>query len=362
MEIIIDKFYNKLEKYKEEYSEKFLNLKLKKIFADESLKIEINNISKFMITMDKKILQEEIFTQEEFSYFNIMKQKFSLEKFNLFLEKNGIKSKELLKEYFFAYLGSVLIVSYFGKVKKIDLFEKIIFLWIFVDNISDNQQKYNKKDKLNNLFCFFKEKIYNKESSEVLNYFDNLKEDNLIVFIKELYEILEKDERVKFFEAAEKLLEFSYSKKGLQEEKNKKGKEILVTTILKTFFTFQLLYFILHKKDTQKNLNQVYILSLITQLADDIIDIKKDVEENSNTLITNSTKEERSIIILIIFELVITKKSSLNKFLIFSIFYGVNENKDCYEKSFFEEIKNVLGLDLYNSKFINFETFNNFII
>lgn len=356
MENVVDRFYNKFLKYKEQYNRDFLENKIKKIFNETTLK---NKISYFLIynsTLDENILSERIFSNDEKEYFLRMKKEFSVKEFKDILLKNNINKDIYLKEYFQSYVAIGSVMLRFGKITDISLFKKIIYLWILVDNITDDPEIKDKKSLLKNVFLFFETLIYKKKELEILEFFDSNKEDFIISIFKQIYEKLEPLKRVSFFDCTKDLFQFSYSHEGLKKEKNSKDKELIRISMMKTFYSFRIFSYCLEKGKENVPKEEYFTTSLMLQLIDDLIDLKKDIEEGSNTFITRASLKERTIIILIIIEIEMSKKREMEKYII-SIFLALIENKDLFEKDLFDVLKEALQIDLYSDKFKNTSEF-----
>lgn len=344
MEIIIDTFYNKFLNYKEKYNYEFLKEKISNFLKDTETKEKVFKYLEFNKTLDENFLLSDVFSKEEKETFFHIKSGFSMEKFKIFLKKLKISSRELEKEYFQSYVGFSSMMVKFGLLNNIEIADKILYLWVLVDNISDNPELKEKKYLLKNIYCFFQSEIY-KNKEKMIQFFKKYDEDYIIKIFSDLYYLLEDSKRLDFFKTSKKLFDFSYTKEALKKEKNKSPKDLLKIAMVKTLKSLNIFSFCLKKEEKLFTKEEYFLNSLILQLADDMIDLSKDLQEGSHTFVTNCTIRERSVLFLVIMEINLKQKIDKDKYISF-LFLSLIENKDLFEKDLFSCIKEVTKIDL----------------
>jgi len=352
---IIDSFYNKFLDYKENYSNDFMKEKIKDFLRNTETKEKVFRYLDFNKTLDKKKFFSENFSKKEKEIFFKLKESFSLEDFSDFLSKLGISSSELEKEYFQSYVGFSAMIFRFGESSNLKIAKNILFLWVLVDNISDNPELKDKKSLLKNVFIFFETKVY--ESTEnMCDFFKKNNNDHIINLFSELFYLLEDCKRVDFFKTAKKLFEFSYTKEALKKEKNSSPKDLLKISMMKTFKSVNIFSFCLEKREKLFSKEEYYLNSLLLQLIDDLIDLGKDLKEGSNTFVTNCTIKERTVLFLVIMTIQLKEKKEMEKYIV-SLFLALIENRHLYEEEFIFYIKDITNIDLNEGGYKNTKEF-----
>jgi hypothetical protein len=279
--------------------------------------------------------------------------------FQEFIEKYNLPEK-YFKEYYYAAFSGIFILI-FGKIKKFELYDIIIRLWILVDNIFDNKEEGNCFSNLKKeIFELFKI-ILDKEKRIV--FLERESNSPIIECFKNIEEMKMSDKKknglyMRFY----KLFQFSYKKEGIEEQENSIGKSdfnILVNCCLKTKKAMDIFFYAIDYKKKKEDAYKIYHMSLIIQLLDDLMDIKKDKLENKITIFNRSESENtRNAVRLFQF----IKNSPIIQNSNFQIFYEglilffIDFNADFFEQNIIEKIRkgcNFMDLKHYNLKEID---------
>jgi len=191
-----------------------------------------------------------------------------------------------------------------GKVKNFILLEKIFKIWIVADNLSDFSliDKNKSSSLIQQLSPFFTKKLY--LHSEIKNNFLLNTQNPIIQCLKEIDELdINNDLKILIFKRLGKLYKLSYSIKGKKNDiliknekklikyaclKSRKSLDIFILAIDLNENEFN---YILRKDFNQEFFLKLYNLSLAIQLLDDLLDIRKDIQDNCNSIFTTSDKK-----------------------------------------------------------------------
>ena len=224
--------------------------------------------------------------------------------FNDFIKKYEIiNDNHFLKEYFIACFVPIMLYP-IGKVKNFILLEKIFKIWIVADNLSDFSliDKNKSSSLIQQLSPFFTKKLY--LHSEIKNNFLLNTQNPIIQCLKEIDELdINNDLKILIFKRLGKLYKLSYSIKGKKNDfliknekklikyaclKSRKSLDIFILAIDLNENEFN---YILRKDFNQEFFLKLYNLSLAIQLLDDLLDIRKDIQDNCNSIFTTSDKK-----------------------------------------------------------------------
>lgn len=229
--------------------------------------------------------------------------------FNDFLkEREEINNNYFLKEYFIACFVPFMLLP-LGKIENMVLYEKVMKIWIIFDNIADGiyvDKKYRERI-LKESAPFFKLKLYLvKEERE--KFYRGCDKNPIIECFEEIDRKCQNEEiRRNVFGKLRKLYKFSYSKKN-KEELVKNGeaseKKLLKYTCLKNRKSIDIIICCLELGEKERSylnrevwneeyMEKYYNVSLMIQLLDDVLDIRKDMLEGGRSIFTQGTKNEK---------------------------------------------------------------------
>jgi hypothetical protein len=267
--------------------------------------------------------------------------------FQEFIEKYNLPQK-YFKEYYYAVFSGLFILI-FGKIKNFKLYDVIVRLWILVDNILDNQDEGNYFDNLKKEIFELSKNILNKEKR--LEFLKKTNDSPIIDCFKNIEEIKISDKKknglyMRFY----KFFEFSYKKGGygsIIESKNedtieKCDFEILVNSCLKTKKALDIFFYAIDYQKKKEDAYKIFHMSLIIQLLDDLMDIRKDKLEMKTTIFNRGEIENTKNAIKL-FQFVknsqFIKDSSFQIFYEGLIFFFIDFNAEFFEKSFIQKIR-----------------------
>lgn len=276
--------------------------------------------------------------------------------FKEFIEKYNLPQKYFKEYYYAAFSGLFLLI--FGKIKNFRLYDRIVRLWILVDNIFDDK---NENDYLNN----FKKQIF--ELSKIildkykrLEFFKKYNDNPIVECFKNIEEIKISDKKknglyMRFY----KLFEFSYKKESDEENIEKSEFDILTNSCLKTKKAMDIFFYSINYKKKKEDAYKIYHMSLIIQLMDDLMDIRKDKLEGKITIF-NRNKDENTKNAIRLFQFI--KNSKIINDYGFNIFYEallilfIDFNAEFFEQKMIDKIRtdcNYMDLKYYNLKEID---------
>jgi len=205
--------------------------------------------------------------------------------FKEFIKKYNLPEK-YFKEYYYASFSG-LFVLIFGKIKNFRLFDIIVKLWIIVDNIFDYVKDFGEIGLLwkKNVYDFFVGGAFlNREKR--MDFFMKSGGGPIIECFKNIEE-LKMSEKLKdgLYMRFYKLFMFSYSIED-DNDNDKSEFEILKKSCLKTKKALDIFFYTIDYKKKKEDTYKILHLSLIIQLLDDLMDIRKDIQEGNKTIFT----------------------------------------------------------------------------
>lgn len=290
--------------------------------------------------------------------------------FQEFIKKYNLPEKYFKEYYYAAFSG--LFVLIFGKIKDFRLYDTIVRLWILVDNMFDCENENDiqlKKDVCN---FFMNSQFLNKEMR--MEFLNNSKSSPIVDCMKVIEEIKMTEKRknglyIRFY----KLFKFSYKSGGYGtkiESLNGKGDdfEILKNSCLKTKKALDIFFYAIDYQKKKEDAYKIFHVSLIIQLLDDLLDIRKDKLEGKTTIFSKvmgeraglgleAELEENTRNAIKLFQFVKNSKFICdNGFQIFYenlIFFFIDYNEEFFEPSFIQKIREncpVMDLKYYNMR------------
>ena len=239
-------------------------------------------------------------------------------------------------------------------------------MWIIVDNIFDNNcnnEYYNilKKD----LYNFFINSHF-KNSNKRRIFFDNSNGGPIIDCLKNIEELkISEKKKNKLFIRFYKLFKFSYESGGYGE-KIESGEgiirdfDILRNSCLKTKKSMDIFFYAIKYKKKKEDAYKIFHLSLIIQLLDDLMDIRKDKLEGKITIFTKGDILENTNNAIKLFQLI--QNSKIIHDYNFNILYEalfilfIDLNDEFFEKTFIQNIRencSIMDLKYYNMRNID---------
>jgi len=205
--------------------------------------------------------------------------------FKEFIKKYNL-SEKYFKEYYYATFSGLFILI-FGKIKNFRLFDIIIKLWIIVDNIFDCVEDFGEMGLIwkKNVYDFFVGGAFlNREKR--MDFFMKSGGGPIIECFKNIEE-LKMSEKLKdgLYMRFYKLFMFSYSIED-DNDNDKSEFEILKKSCLKTKKALDIFFYTIDYKKKKEDTYKILHLSLIIQLLDDLMDIRKDIQEGNKTIFT----------------------------------------------------------------------------
>ena len=284
--------------------------------------------------------------------------------FQEFIEKYNLP-KQYFKEYYYAAFSGLFFLI-FGKIKNFKLHDTIIRLWILVDNMfdyeSENESEIERKKEVG--IFFIDSHFINTEKRR--NFLEKSNGGPIIECFKNIEEMKMSEKKknglyLRFY----KLFQFSYKRGGYGETVESGNKirsdfEILKNSCLKTKKAMDIFFYSINYKKKKEDEYKIFHLSLIVQLMDDLMDIRKDKFEGKTTIFTRECTLENTKNAVKLFQLI--KNSHIirdNSFLILYeclMFLIIDFNEEFFEESFIKKIRencSVMDLKYYNMREIN---------
>lgn len=350
MEKISERFLEKFTRYKESYNGKFLEEKLKNIFKEDKIKEIFVDYYNYNLKPDNILYYKKLLNSEkEQKFIKILKKTVGINHFASVLKDLNLNNDNFEEEYFFAYSCLFFVMNRFNKVTDIDLFKNIVIMWILVDNVLDDPSNSKYITLIESISLFLMEEIYKKDYSEIQN-FINSRENNIVLqILKEIYNQLDETKRIPFFDSCKKLFLYSYDIRKNDNGTVKKSLE-------KSFLSIEIFLFCISGK-TKITDEDYFTTCLFLQLIDDLLDIEKDMKENSETFVLKCSKEERNIITIILLELNNNKLSPFYKPMSYIILQILMQNKQYFDDRIHDIMGDILGLDLNIPNFKNTSQF-----
>jgi hypothetical protein len=266
--------------------------------------------------------------------------------------------EKYFKEYYYAAFSGLFILI-FGKIKNFKLYNIIVKLWILVDNIFDCEGDFEWKKEVCDFFVGgafenrekrleFLEKL---EGGPIIDCFRNIEKMGLSEKKKDgLY--------LRFY----KLFKFSYEGGGGGEGGSGSGScefEILKNSCLKTKKALDIFFYSLDYQKKKEDSYKIFHLSLIIQLLDDLMDIRKDKLAGKTTIFTGSVEQNTKNAVRL-FQLIqnscVIRENSFQILYECLMFLNIDFNEEYFEPEFIEKIRRecpVMDLKYYNMREID---------
>lgn len=286
--------------------------------------------------------------------------------FQEFIEKYNLPEKYFKEYYYAAFSG--LFVLIFGKIKNFRLYDTIVRLWILVDNMFDCENENDiqlKKDVCN---FFMNSQFLNKEMR--MEFLNNSKSIPIVDCMKVIEEMKMTEKRknglyMRFF----KLFKFSYKSGGYGTKieslnGNSDDFDILKNSCLKTKKALDIFFYAIDYQKKKEDAYKIFHVSLIIQLLDDLLDIRKDKLEGKTTIFTKAVGEGEGVGVeentrnaIKLFQFIKNSKFICdNGFQIFYenlIFFFIDYNEEFFEPTFIQKIRDncpIMDLKYYNMR------------
>ena len=272
--------------------------------------------------------------------------------FQEFIEKYNLPQK-YFKEYYYSAFSGVFILI-FGKIKKFELYDIIVRLWILVDNIFDDKDECKYFNNLKKEIFELSKIILDKKKR--MEFLEKSNDSPIIECFKNIEEIKMSDKKrnglyLRFY----KLFKFSYKKVGHEEDTIEINDfEILRNCCLKTKKALDIFFYAIDYQKKKEDKYKIYHMSLIIQLLDDLMDIRKDKLEKKITIFNQSEVENTKNAIRLFRFIKNSKIIQDSNFQIFYeslIFFFIDFNSEFFNKSFIQKIKDecsIMDLKYYN--------------
>lgn len=337
-------FYTKIEQIlnKPEYKLIYKLSKYANNFVKNANVEDVETISLVKNIAKRYIKDEYLLNAIKPSYIGIAK-------FKRLLEKHNMYDSFLVKE-FGCSAGVLILYTHFYKFENLELFESIRILWIIVDNIIDRGKN---KRVLKPLTAYLKRRIYNLPEEEEKKFLFKYKDNiciQVIMDIKNNKKLINKQD---FFEDTRTLFMYSYTKKGIKNENSANDYySILKVALEKSYLSHMMFSHCLEKQTIEPK--ELYYLCLLTQIGDDLLDIREDLINDGNTIFTIETRKNRSIITITLIQCIIEKFKTLRDYGLISIINSVFYNRNLLDQDFVKELGELKIIDsvVYDLKFI----------
>jgi hypothetical protein len=274
--------------------------------------------------------------------------------FQKFIHQYNLPDK-YFKEYYYAAFSGLFILI-FGKIKNFKLYDIIVRLWILMNNIVDCKEDLVwKKD----IYEFFVGGHFSNREKR-LEFFEKSNDGPIIDCLKKIEEIniLEKKKDglyMRFY----KLFIFSYDGRdmGGVGGENESEFEILKKSCLKTKKALDIFFYAIDYQKKKEDAYKIFHVSLIFQLLDDLMDIRKDKQDGKTTIFTIGELKENTKNAVRLFQLI--QNSKIMQDYGFKIFYEclifliIDFNSEFFEAKFVEKIRRecpVMDLKYYNMR------------
>lgn len=279
--------------------------------------------------------------------------------FREFIKKHNLPEKYFKEYYYAAFSG--LFVLIFGKIKNFKLYDTIVKLWIIVDNIfdceSENESYFQWKKDVSDFF-------YSGAFENRVKRLKFLEKSGDCGPIMECFKSIEKmglSEKKKdgLYLRFYKLFQFSYGGEGEGDGEGDGEFEILKNSCLKTKKALDIFFYAIDYQKKKEDAYKIFHLSLIIQLLDDLMDIRKDMEEGKITIFTGGFEENTRNVVRL-FQLI--KNSRIIRDFGFQIFYEglvfffIDYNAEYFDREFVDKIRRecpIMDLKYYNMREID---------
>jgi hypothetical protein len=292
--------------------------------------------------------------------------------FYKFIEKYNLPDAYFKEYYYAAFSGFFILI--FGKIKNFKLFDIIIRLWIIVDNIFDyGESVEGDGDEFGKMAYIWKKDVYDffvggafMNSEKRLEFLGKSHGGPIMECFINIEEIKMSEKKknglyLRFY----KLFQFSYKvggygKKVESSSDNTSDFKILINTCLKTKKSFDIFFYAIDYQKKKEDAYKIFHLSLIVQLIDDLMDIRKDKLEGKTTIFTRGGILENTKNAVRLFQLIKNSRIILdNSFQLLCeclMFLIIDFNEEFFEPEFIKKIRrecSIMDLKYYNLREID---------
>jgi hypothetical protein len=285
--------------------------------------------------------------------------------FQKFIEKHNLPEK-YFKEYYYAAFSGLFILI-FGKIKNFKLYDTIVRLWIIVDNIFGFGIDFGEKGLIwkKDVYDFFVGGAFENREKR-LEFLGKSGGGPIIECFRNIERIgLSEKKKDGLYLRFYKLFKFSYEGggggEGAGSESGSGGEfEILKNSCLKTKKALDIFFYAIDYKKKKEDAYKIFHLSLIVQLLDDLMDIRKDKLEGKTTIFTRGGVEENTRNAVRLFQLIqnsrIIRENSFQILYECLMFLIIDLNEEFFEQEFVGKIRRecpVMDLKYYNMRELN---------
>jgi hypothetical protein len=287
-------------------------------------------------------------------------------RFQKFIEQYNLP-KVYFKEYYYAVFSG-LFITIFGKIKNFKLFDIIIRLWIIVDNVFDCAGESGSHIWKKDVYDFFVGGAF-MSSEKRLEFFRKISRRGPIMECFQNIEEMKMSEKRKnsLYLRFYKLFKFSYEVGGYGKKVESDGGKssdadfkILINTCLKTKKSFDIFFYAIDYQKKKEDAYKIFHLSLIVQLMDDLMDIRKDKLEGKTTIFTRGGVVENTKNAVRLFQLIKNSRiicdNSLQILCECLMFLIIDFNEEFFEPEFVKKIRrecSIMDLKYYNLREID---------
>jgi len=289
-----------------------------------------------------------------------------------FIEKYNLPDTYFKEYYYAAFSGFFILI--FGKIKNFKLFDIIIRLWIIVDNIFDYREGVEGGgDEFGKMAHIWKKDVYDffvggafMSREKRLEFLRKSGSGPIMECLKNIEEMKMSEKRknglyLRFY----KLFKFSYEvggygKKVESSSDNTADFNILINTCLKTKKSFDIFFYAIDYQKKKEDTYKILHLSLIVQLIDDLMDIRKDKLEGKTTIFTRGGIVENTKNAVRLFQLIknsrIIRNNSFQILCECLMFLIIDFNEEFFEPEFIKKIRrecSIMDLKYYNMREID---------
>jgi hypothetical protein len=283
--------------------------------------------------------------------------------FQKFIEKHNLPEK-YFKEYYYAAFSGLFILI-FGKIKNFKLYDLIVRLWIIVDNIFDCGSDFGEKGLIwkKDVYDFFVEGAFENREKR-LEFLGKSGGGPIIECFRNIERIgLSEKKKDGLYLRFYKLFKFSYEGGGGGEggSGSESGGEfeILKNSCLKTKKSLDIFFYAIDYKKKKEDAYKIFHLSLIVQLMDDLMDIRKDKLEGKTTIFSGGVEENTRNAVRL-FQLIqnscVIRDNSFQILYECLMFLNIDFNEEFFEPEFIGKIRRecpVMDLKYYNMREID---------
>ena len=281
--------------------------------------------------------------------------------FQKFIEKHNLPEK-YFKEYYYAAFSGLFILI-FGKIKNFKLYDTIVRLWIIVDNIFGFGIDFGEKGLIwkKGVYDFFVGGAFENREKR-LEFLEKSGGGPIIECFRNIERIgLSEKKKDGLYLRFYKLFKFAYEGGGGGEGGSESGGEfeILKNSCLKTKKGLDIFFYAIDYKKKKEDAYKIFHLSLIVQLLDDLMDIRKDKLEGKTTIFTGGVEENTRNAVRL-FQLIqnsrIIRDNSFQILYECLMFLIIDLNEEFFEPEFVGKIRRecpVMDLKYYNMREID---------